>query len=115
MTTIILPFPPSECSPNARCHWSVKAKAAKAYRKECWALTLESGIKVDWDGPIYVSLAFLPPDRRRRDLDNCISSAKSALDGIADALGVNDSRFKLRAEISDDVAGKVWVTVSRAP
>jgi hypothetical protein len=27
------------------------------------------------------------------DADNCIAAAKSALDGIADAIGVNDRRF----------------------
>lgn len=32
-------------------------------------------------------------------MDNLIASMKPALDGIADALGVNDSRFQLTASL----------------
>lgn len=35
----------------------------------------------------------LPRGANRRDLDNVISSAKPILDGIQDAIGVDDSRF----------------------
>lgn len=46
------------------------------------------------EGNIALSLLFLTPDKRKRDLDGMLSSAKHALDGIAQALGVDDSRFK---------------------
>ena len=45
-------------------------------------------------GPIRMTITFVPPDRRHRDDDNMIASLKSARDGIADALGVNDRRFR---------------------
>jgi hypothetical protein len=34
------------------------------------------------------------PDKRMRDADNCLAAAKAALDGLADALQVNDRNFQ---------------------
>jgi len=34
------------------------------------------------------------PDKRKRDADNCLAAAKGALDGLADALFVNDQLFQ---------------------
>jgi crossover junction endodeoxyribonuclease RusA len=62
-----------------------------------------------------VHLHFVPPDRRRRDLDNLIASMKAGLDGLADALGVDDSRWKLSAEApaaGGEVGGFVRVEVT---
>jgi crossover junction endodeoxyribonuclease RusA len=87
-----LPWPSKDLSPNARVHWSKKSKAAKAYRAACHILCRASGIKAP-AGRLLVALEFIPPDKRRRDLDNLLASTKNALDGIADALGVDDSRF----------------------
>ena len=42
---IDLPWPPKELSPNARVHWTKKAKAAKAYRLECFILAKALGMK----------------------------------------------------------------------
>ncbi len=46
------------------------------------------------DDPIPVVMRFYPPDRRHRDDDNMIGSMKAARDSIAEALGVNDRRFR---------------------
>lgn len=46
------------------------------------------------DSLIAVAIRFYPPDRRHRDDDNMIGAFKAARDGIADALGVNDRRFR---------------------
>lgn len=43
---------------------------------------------------IPINVFFYPPDNRRRDADNLVSSLKAVFDGIADALGVNDARFR---------------------
>lgn len=40
-------------------------------------------------------MAFHGPDARSRDEDNLVARMKAAIDGVADGLGVNDSRFKL--------------------
>jgi len=34
------------------------------------------------------------PDKRQRDIDNCLAASKSLLDGMADALQVNDKFFR---------------------
>lgn len=92
---VVCPWPPVVLSPNARVHWSKRSRAAKAYRHECWALTLAAGMHLVAlpAGPIRLQLDFFPPDRARRDDDNAIASFKAARDGIADALKVDDSRF----------------------
>lgn len=112
---VIFGWPPRELSPNTRGHWSKRAKAAKAYRKACLALAIESGIKVDWDGDVHLWITFFPPDRRNRDDDNIIASFKSGRDGLADALGINDRRFRLHTWVSTDIGGMVKVRLSRWP
>jgi Holliday junction resolvase RusA-like endonuclease len=34
------------------------------------------------------------PDKRKRDADNCLAAAKGALDGLADAMFINDELFQ---------------------
>jgi crossover junction endodeoxyribonuclease RusA len=34
------------------------------------------------------------PDKRHRDADNCLAASKAGLDGVADALIVDDKRFQ---------------------
>ena len=89
---IELPWPSPALSPNARGHWSKRAKAAKAYRNACYLLTKASGVKAP-TGRVALSIEFVPPDRRRRDDDNCLACFKAGRDGIADALGIDDSNF----------------------
>jgi len=93
---IILPWPPRELSPNARAHWAQKARAAKTYRRTCYWLTRHSEPdKPAQDGPIPVRITFHPRDKKARDEDNMLASLKAGLDGVADALGVSDSRFEI--------------------
>lgn len=58
-----------------------------------------------------VHLVFVPPDRRNRDADNMLASMKAGLDGMADAMKVDDSKFKVTIDVSDDIGGMVKVTV----
>jgi crossover junction endodeoxyribonuclease RusA len=46
------------------------------------------------DDCIRMAVTFYPPDRRKRDDDGCIGAIKNMRDGIADALGCDDARFK---------------------
>jgi crossover junction endodeoxyribonuclease RusA len=110
---VILPWPPKELSPNKRIHWAQKSKIAKQYRHACHMLTKQSGIAVDWDGDIHMAITFYPPDRRRRDDDNAIASFKAGRDGMADALGVDDKRFRTHPWIADEIGGYVKITISR--
>ena len=94
--TICLPWPSKDLSPNARVHYRTKAAATKAYREQAYWLTRERFPFIHQfpsDGPIRLRFDFHPPDKRKRDLDNMLASCKAAIDGIADALEVNDQRF----------------------
>lgn len=114
MHELILPWPPRECSPNARVHWSKKAKAAKAYRQLCWALAKQSSIAAP-DGMLALWIDFYPPDRRARDDDNLIAMFKSGRDGIADALGIDDKRFRAMPYVQDKTGGYVSVRITSMP
>jgi crossover junction endodeoxyribonuclease RusA len=109
MNEVILPWPPSKLMPNnKKSHWATKAKIAKEYRQACCALTKEAQLTVP-DGKIELIITFCPPDKRRRDWDNCISAFKSGQDGFAEALGVNDYNFLPTYKFTDDIKG--WVKI----
>lgn len=114
---VALPWPPSILSPNARAHWAAKNRAVKLYREECAWLTKAAGLRVGWEGTVHAWITFYPPDRRQRDDDNAISSFKAGRDGVAQALGIDDSRFRLHPFLSDKVikGGCVKVKLTNGP
>lgn len=99
---IELPFPPSELNPNRKNgrHWGATHAVKAKYRQDCWNLALmaintwQHGGYVAPAGDIPLTLTFVQPDKRRRDRDNLLASCKAALDGVAAALKVDDSRFE---------------------
>lgn len=108
-----LPWYPRELSPNAREHWSVSARKKKEYKIACWALTKEAiGNPQLPDGKINLTIEFFPPSRRHYDLDNCLASIKSGLDGVALALGVNDRRFNPMPIMREEVRGLIRLTIN---
>ena len=111
---VVFPWPPRELNPNGRAHWAAKARSAKAYRHACWALAKEAKL-VAPQGPIHVWLDFIPPSRRHHDVDNCVAAIKAGLDGLADALGVNDSRFVIHPALRDEIGGMVRVRIAEGP
>ena len=113
MIDLMLPWPPKVLSPNARTHWATKSRAAKAYRSACFLLCRQAGLSAP-TGRALLSLEFIPPDRRRRDDDNCIAAFKSGRDGVAQALGIDDSRFVTQLQISAETikGGAVRVRIS---
>lgn len=46
------------------------------------------------------------------DLDNCLSRMKAGLDGLADVLGVDDSKWTLSLGFAPTVGGMVVVEIS---
>ncbi len=113
---ITLSWPHADLSPNARVHWGQKSRAVKAYRREAGlALRCEFKGKPGWTRAA-IEMVFCPPnDGRRRDRDNLIASMKAATDGLADALGIDDSLFDITYRMGEPVkAGAVHVTVSAA-
>ena len=112
--SVTLPWPGRLLSPNNRAHWSARAAAKKAIRQACaWQCVIQ-GLKAAPPGRYMVHMQFVPPDKRRRDLDNLIASMKAALDGLADAMRVDDSCFDLSAELVRDgtIGGFVRVSVT---
>ena len=108
---IELPYPPKELSPNATLHWAKKMKFKKSYRHTCWALTLAQKLVAPPEGRIDIQITFYPPDRRHRDADNMVASIKAGLDGVADALKVNDKRFLPTFKFSEEPLGKVVIEI----
>lgn len=109
---ILLPWPAKALSPNARGHWSQRSRAAKAYRMQCFLFAKKAGL-VAPAGRILLQLEFLPPTARRRDDDNLLASFKAGRDGLADALGIDDSLFVSQVQIGEvHRGGAVRVTLS---
>ncbi|MFV1484505.1 MULTISPECIES: hypothetical protein [unclassified Phaeobacter] len=77
---------------NEKASHMVKAAAKRMYRKEAWALALEA--KWPKDPRAVLSFRFCPPDRRKRDAHNLPATQKAAIDGIADAMRVDDQGFR---------------------
>lgn len=111
---IVLPWPPSALSPNARSHWRKHAAAKKAYRLACGYQAHLQGAKAIDAERLAVRFTFVPPDKRRRDLDNLIAAMKSGIDGLADVLGVDDSKWRMSFELAEQVGGMVRVEVVAA-
>ena len=60
---------------------------------------------------VAIDLTFYPPDRRHRDDDNMLAAMKAGRDGLADALGVNDHKFKTSIEVAEEIGNFVRVEV----
>ncbi|TZG24884.1 hypothetical protein [Sphingomonas montanisoli] len=92
---IICDYPPNALSSNARPNRWDKAKAAKAYKQDCFVLARAACVTLPAAGQIAVRLDVFPPDRRARDDDNPEGAFKNGRDGIALALKVDDNRFDI--------------------
>lgn len=98
MIAIDLPWPSRDLHPNARVHWSVKARATKKARADAAICTRAAGIRCnDPDIPqaLKVTVIFYPPNNHKHDLDGCLSALKPSLDGVADIIGVDDSKWSI--------------------
>lgn len=115
LVNVTLPWPPRCLHPNDRSHWRIVRAAAKTARNDAFLLTrvaAERGKPLFVDGKASIRLTFCPPNRRKHDLDGCLSANKAALDGIADALGLDDSKFALALNRGPVVkGGAVYVEI----
>lgn len=109
MAEITLSWPPVQLSPNSRQHWAALARAKKAYRQACAWEALAQGVRRIDAERLEVAFVFYPPTKRRIDMDNCIARMKAGIDGLADVLGVDDSRWKMSFELAETTGGKVVV------
>lgn len=96
---LLLPFPDPALAPNraAGRHWTA-TRALKDAARDHARLIAKKALKEAVFAPqghsVPLRLTFHPPDNRRRDLDALLSASKHAIDGIAQALGFDDSRFE---------------------
>lgn len=98
---ISLPWPHKILWPNGRT-LNRRYKAAETKKHKAWAFaaTKAEGALTLADGRIPVQLVLYPKPRGPApDRDNAISSCKAYADGLAMALGVNDSRFDILTPI----------------
>lgn len=105
---VTLPWPDKALSPNARLHWRAKVGPKQdAKRRAAWLTIAAPGFHearselAASEGKFPVRVTFYPPDKRLRDDDNMVGSFKSWRDGIADALRVDDRRFKPEYHFAD--------------
>jgi len=100
MMVIRLPFPAAALFPNRKngTHWT-KTKAVKDAQRLAGVICTKEAMQdrpatKKWPEFIPLSLVYMLPDKRKRDADNMLAASKALLDGMAEALGVDDSRFR---------------------
>ena len=104
--TVTLPWHPLSLNPNARAHWSCIARCKRSYRSSAFFASVRAfGYEPGFTAPLDVSITFCPPDNRGRDLDNMLASIKAGLDGIADAIKVDDRHWRLTIKRGEVVKG----------
>lgn len=98
---IELPFPPKELSPNARVHHMTRYRKGRFYKEQCEWITIAFPLLMAVrkrlaasNDLIPVTMTIYKPSRRGDD-DNIEAAFKSGRDGVAKALKVDDSRFRV--------------------
>ena len=101
-------WPYKELNPNSSAHFQVKAKKKAIYKNDCYYLTKMANIpKADYKE---MHIIFYKPNRRYMDLDNMLASMKSGLDGMCEALEMDDRCFKkITIEVAENIGGMVKI------
>jgi hypothetical protein len=108
---ITLPFPDAKLAGHNAGHWRALAGVVRKHREWAKYAALAAAIPVPDEGDILLTVTFIPPNRRG-DRINFSNRMKAYFDGIADALGVNDSRFLPAYKYAEPaMPGKVIVEV----
>lgn len=108
---IILPWPPSALSGHNKGSWHGKSGLVNKHREWARNATFAAKARVTGTGDIPITIRFVPPNNRG-DRTNFPNRIKPAIDGIADALKVNDRRFIPSYEFAaPEKPGRVEVTI----
>lgn len=93
--TFTLPFPDKLLWPNGRTRsFMAKHRVIKSHRGWAKIAAKAAGVtKADPGSRVAIAVTVHPKTRNAIDRDNCVAALKSYLDGIADALGVDDQTF----------------------
>lgn len=110
-----LPWPHKDLSPNAHIGWKAKHRRRHAFRHTCaWACAAQRLRKIEADR-VKATITFSPPDARRRDIDNMLASMKAGIDAVAEAIGVDDSRWNITIRRASPVKnGNVQIEIEAA-
>lgn len=104
LLSVTFPWPDYAMSPNGRGHRGKRARITAAYRRQCaeiaWGIA-----QIAMERPLRLARITCYPPSNRWDDDNAKASTKSARDGLADALGVNDRDFRPDYQIGPVVKG----------
>ena len=96
MIEIELPWPDKRLSPNSTNKWA-KIKAKEDAKIDAWWCAFEStgARRVQRKGKKFEAhYTFHPPDKRHRDIDNCLAMMKAAQDGVCEYIEINDNQIK---------------------
>lgn len=96
---IVLPFPPSSLSGHNTGNHYVKAKIIATHRALAFHATRDAKVTVADEGDIAIKFRFVPANNMG-DRTNFPNRLKPYIDGIAEALGINDKRFLPSYEFS---------------
>jgi hypothetical protein len=109
---IVLPFPPASLSGHNTGHWRGKSPVVKQLREHAHDVTWDAKPSIPDEGDIHIHIRFVPPNKRG-DRVNFPIRIKPLIDGIADALQVNDSRFLPSYEFANpEKPGRVEIVVN---
>lgn len=93
MIRLELAWPARPLWANWRGHWHTRSLHVATARQMTWAKALGAGSKrANITRPI-LRFQFHPPTKRLPDLQNMPHTMKAHIDGIADALGIDDKHF----------------------
>ena len=121
MVEIKLEWPDASLMPNRKNgrHWGGTQGAKVRARQEGYFATKQAlaGSVFDGTDRTPVRVTFVSPDKRARDLDNLLASCKPHIDGIAQALGIDDKHFRpitIDAAVDQFKRGFVLVEIGEA-
>lgn len=103
--TVNLPWPDKRLSPNARLHYMAVYRVKKRSKDEAHHLAkhqlrLIMPIRAE---TINVTCEFFPPRNANYDDDGLLSRMKASLDGISEAIGIDDSKFRMKGALRGHV------------
>lgn len=97
---IKLPLPNKELNPNRSSgnHWAATKNIRAKAKQDAYYATKEAMQNSDFKPMqalkhLTVTITYTHEDNRRRDCDNLLASSKSQIDGIAQALDIDDRLF----------------------
>ena len=95
--TIRVPWtPPAGLGVNAHKHWRVKHGPEQEGKQAAFLAARSTLARTPWqcpDMPVLVAVIHWEKRSRKKDADNALGAVKWLVDGICEAIGIDDRRF----------------------